>query len=128
MRLIAAALLAMLVALPAAAEEAKPAITRTVLQKLAYPAGHGTVLVLVEIAPGQSSGRHTHPGIETGYVLEGEVVMTVEGQPEQRLRAGDSYAIPAGTPHDVAAVGSVTTKAIATFVVEDGKPLAAPAP
>ena len=49
---------------------------------------------LAEIAPGSASGAHTHPGIETGYVLEGEVLMSVEGQPDRTLKSGDSYVIP----------------------------------
>jgi len=47
-------------------------IKRTPLQKVEFPEGYNTVTGIAEIQPGGSAGRHTHPGIETGYVLEGE--------------------------------------------------------
>lgn len=122
----AAALSAFLISV-AIAQEAPAGIKRTPLQALDFPAGYKTVMGIAEIAPGASSGRHTHPGIETGYVLEGEVVMSVEGQADQTLKAGDSYQIAAGVPHDVKSTGTVPAKAIATYVVEASKPLASPA-
>ena len=53
-----------------------------------------------EVPAGGSAGPHTHPGIETGYVLEGEADLIIEGK-TQHLKAGDSYSIPAGAVHDV---------------------------
>jgi quercetin dioxygenase-like cupin family protein len=110
------------------AQDAPVGIKRTPLQKIAFPEGYSTVMGLAEIAPGASSGRHTHPGLETGYILDGEVLMSVEGQPDRTLKAGDSYQIPAGVTHDVKAVGNGPSKALATYVVEAAKPLASPAP
>ncbi|MEQ1951089.1 cupin domain-containing protein [Mesorhizobium sp. CN2-181] len=111
-----------------AAQDAPAGIKRTPLQKIAFPEGYSTVMGLAEIAPGASSGSHTHPGIETGYILEGEVLMSVDGQPDQTLKAGDSYLIPAGVVHDVKAIGNGPSKALATYVAEADKPLASPAP
>ncbi len=55
-----------------AAAPAPSAIKRTPLQKVEnYPAGYNIVTVVGEIAPGGSAGRHTHPGVDSGYVLEG---------------------------------------------------------
>jgi quercetin dioxygenase-like cupin family protein len=79
------------------------------------------------IAPNVSIGRHTHPGPESGYVLTGEAVLSVQGQPDRHLKAGDSYQIPAAVVHD-ARSGPHGAKVIATYVVEKGKPLASPAP
>lgn len=124
------AIILSLALLPAAAfgqDGPPPGIKRTPLQKLAFPEGYNTVLGLAEIAPGSTAGRHSHPGIETGYILEGEVVMSVDGQPDQTLKAGDSYQIPAGVVHDVKNAGSVPAKALAAYVVDAAKPLAAPA-
>ena len=105
-----------------------PGVQRQVLERKAGPAdGQEVLLVRVEIAPGAAAGRHSHPGIETGYVLEGEVVMEIEGESPRTLVPGDSYLIPAGRIHDVRAVGGRPARALATFVVERGKPLAAPA-
>ena len=72
----------------ALAEDAPPAFKRTPLQAIEFPDGYKTVTGLAEIAPGGASGAHTHPGIETGYVLEGEALMIVEGQPDRTLKSG----------------------------------------
>jgi len=112
---------------PALADDAPAGIKRTPLQAIDFPDGYKTVTGLAEIAPGGASGPHTHPGIETGYVLEGEVLMQVEGQPDRTLKAGDSYLIPAGAKHDVKSVGSVAAKAFSVFVVDRTVPLASPA-
>ena len=110
------------------AQDAPVGIKRTPLQKIAYPEGYTVMMGTAEIPPGGAAGRHTHPGIETGYILEGEVLMSVDGQPDQTLKAGDSYQIPAGVAHDVKAIGNGPSKALATYVVEAAKPLASPAP
>ena len=78
-------------------------------------------------APGASSGRHTHPGPETGYVIDGEFTLLVDGQPAKLLKAGDSYQIPASTVHDVKS-SDKGLKVMAVYIVERGKPLASPAP
>ncbi|MBX3583685.1 MAG: cupin domain-containing protein [Rhizobiaceae bacterium] len=116
-----------LFAAPALAQDAPSGIKRTPLQSIDFPEGYKTVTGLAEVAPGHSSGLHTHPGIETGYVLEGEVVMSVEGEPDRTLKPGDSFVIPPGAAHDVKSVGSVPAKALSVFVVDKSKPLASPA-
>lgn len=102
-------------------------IKRTPLQDVKYPAGHHIVTVIAEIAPNQLAGRHTHPGVDTGYVVDGEATLMIEGKPDQMLKAGDSYAVPPGVPHDVK-TGDKGLKLMAVYVVEDGKPVATPAP
>jgi len=102
-------------------------IKRTPLQDIKYPAGHHIVTVVAEIGPNQLAGRHTHPGVDTGYVLDGEATLIIEGQADKELKAGDSYAVPAGIPHDVK-TGAKGLKLLAIYVVEDGKPVATPAP
>lgn len=110
----------------AVAQDAPSGIKRTPLQKVEFPEGYTTVTGLAEIAAGASSGRHTHPGIETGYVLEGNTVLSIDGQPELILKAGESYQIPAGAVHDAKADGG-PVKVLGIYVVERGKPLATPA-
>lgn len=128
LRLALIALSLAMLTVASAAQDAPVGIKRTPLQKIAFPEGYSTVMGLAEIAPDASSGRHTHPGIETGYILEGEVLMSVDGQPDRTLKAGNSYQIPAGAAHDVKNAGSTPAKALATYVVEADKPLASPAP
>jgi quercetin dioxygenase-like cupin family protein len=103
-------------------------IKRTVLQKVDVPtANYETITAIAEISPNINIGRHTHFGPETGYVIEGEMVFLVDGKPPQPLKAGDSYQVPPGVPHDARA-GEKGAKALAVYVVEKGKPLATPAP
>ena len=102
-------------------------IKRTPLQKVDFPKGYNIVTVVAEIPANTLAGRHTHPGVDTGYVLEGDATLIVEGKPDQALKAGDSYAVPAGIPHDVK-TGAKGLKIMAVYVVEEGKPVATPAP
>jgi quercetin dioxygenase-like cupin family protein len=120
--------LAFALALPAIAQTPAPAIKRTILQKTDVGGNQETILGLAEIAPGGSTGKHSHPGIETGYVLEGTAILVMEGMPPIAMNAGTSYLIPAGKVHDAKNTGSVPVKVLATYVVEKGKPLATAAP
>jgi quercetin dioxygenase-like cupin family protein len=112
---------------PPAMTQQTETIKRTPLQKFDVPGtAYETVIGIAEITPNVTIGRHTHPGPESGYMLEGEMVLMIDGQPEKALRAGDSYQIPAGAVYD-ARTGPKGAKVIATYVVEKGKPLASPA-
>ncbi len=77
----------------------------------------------VDIAPGKAFGRHTHPGEEIIYVLNGTFEYEIEGKPPAILKAGDVLFIPAGTIHAAKNVGSDHRSGAATYVVEKGKPL-----
>ena len=112
---------------PPAMTQQTQTIKRTPLQKFDVPGtSYETVIGIAEITPNAMIGRHTHPGPESGYMLEGEMVLMIDGQPEKTVRAGDSYQVPPGAVHD-ARSGPKGAKVIATYVVEKGKPLASPA-
>jgi quercetin dioxygenase-like cupin family protein len=125
------ALIALAASFPLAAQQSTtPApIKRTVLQKVDVPGSpnYETVTGIAEIAPSVNIGRHTHPGAETGYVIEGVLTILVEGKPPLALKAGDSYQIPVNAIHD-AKSGDNGAKILAVYIVEKGKPLASPAP
>jgi len=104
-----------------------PAIKRTVLQKADLGDGREAIVGIAEIAPGGATGRHTHFGTEIGYVLEGNTVLEIEGEPVRTLKPGDSYTIPAGRVHNAKALEG-STKVLATYVVDKDKPLAVAAP
>jgi quercetin dioxygenase-like cupin family protein len=109
---------------PAAASES---IKRTPLQRFDVPGtAYETVIGIAEIAPNILIGRHTHPGPESGYIIEGGFELLIDGEPTRQLKAGDSYKVPPRTPHD-AKTGSTGAKVIATYVVEKGQPLSSPA-
>ena len=106
---------------------AQQGIKTTPLGTIDFPPGYQTMMGLAEIASGTCGGRHTHPGIETSYVLEGEEVVKVDGEPDQFLKAGDSIQIPAGVPHYGCTTAS-GVKVLTVHVVEKGKPLGSPSP
>lgn len=107
---------------------APPPIKRTLLQKVDVPtANYETITGVAEIAPSVNIGRHTHFGPETGYVIEGDLVLLVDGKPPLSLKAGESYQVPPGAAHD-ARSGEKGAKVLAVYVVEKGKPLATAAP
>ena len=102
-------------------------IKRTPLQKLDFPAGYNTVTAIAEVPAGGAAGRHTHPGAEIGYVLEGELELIIDGKPPMKIKAGESYQIPEGAIHDAKA-GDKPFKVLGVYVVKAGEPLAKPAP
>ena len=121
-----------LVATGAAAQGTPPAatsgVTRNILSQTDGPMpGYVTINVVAEIEAGVAVGRHTHPGIESAYVLEGGFELPIEGQPTRMLKPGDGFQIPPGTPHAGGKPGDKKTKIAITYVVEKGKPLASPA-
>jgi len=116
-----------LVAVVAGVHAQQTGFRRTVLQqsKLSVP-GRESVTALAEFQPGGTVGRHTHPGEEIGYILEGTLVLEVEGKPAVTLNAGQTFFIPAGTVHNATNKTSSPAKVLANYVVESGKPLATP--
>ncbi len=97
---------------------------RTMLQTSTFPGSqYITALYTVDIDAGAGVPSHTHPGLETLYILEGEMDLSVEGQPVRHLKAGDSAQIPMGTAHS-AAPSAKPIKVLATYVVEKDQPLA----
>ena len=104
-----------------------PAIKRSIMQKTDVPDGkkYEVVFGVAELPAGVAIGKHTHPGIEQGTVVDGEVLLMVEGQAEKTYKPGDSWQIPVGIAHDAKA-GSAGAKVIVTYTVEKGQPLALP--
>ena len=99
-------------------------IKRTDLQRhdLSVP-GREVIQVRVELDPGVAFPKHTHPGEEIIYVLEGALEYEVDGKPPMTLKAGEVLFIPAGTIHSAKNVGRSKGAELATYVVEKGKPL-----
>jgi quercetin dioxygenase-like cupin family protein len=102
---------------------------RTVVERadVSVP-GREAVVAHIEIAPGARAGRHTHPGDEISYIIEGEGELLIDGRPPRKLKAGDGFIVPAGATHDAHNTGTQTLKLAGVYVVEKGKPLATPAP
>lgn len=107
---------------------ATPGVTRKILSQTDGPtAGYTTLLVEAIIEPGVTVARHTHPGVESSYVLEGDFELPIQGQPTRMIKAGDGFQIPPETPHAGGKPSDTKSRILITFVVEKGKPLASPA-
>jgi len=85
--------------------------------------GHEVIQARVEIDPGVTAPRHSHPGEEIIYVLEGTLEYRLDGRPPATLKAGDFLFVPAGVIHSAKNVGSGPGAELATYVVEKDKPL-----
>jgi quercetin dioxygenase-like cupin family protein len=125
--------LAEFIATEASAQGAQPAtstpgVNRKILSKMDGPApGYVTITAIAEIAAGAKVARHTHPGIEASYVLEGSFDLPIEGQGTISLKPGDSFQVPPNTPHAGGEPSKMDFKVFATYIVEKDKPLASPA-
>lgn len=62
--------------------------------------GEKGLLTRFVLAAGAQLPPHSHPHEQIGYLITGEIVMTI-GQEEHRLCPGDSWAIPGGAEHSV---------------------------
>jgi quercetin dioxygenase-like cupin family protein len=87
-------------------------------------AGRHAVQAKAEFEPGGAVGRHTHPGEELSIVLEGQLLLEVDGQPARTVKAGESFFIPPNTVHAGKNTGSGKAVVFATYIVEKGKPVA----
>ena len=110
----------------AQAAEAVQPIKRIPLPRFEVPeTGYETIIGLAEILPDVNVGRHTHPGPESGYVIEGNFELLVDGKDPVMMSTGESYLVPAGVAHD-ARSGAEGAKVIATYLIPAGQPIATP--
>lgn len=96
-------------------------ITRT---DLVSAKGMEGVLVLRELPPGGESGKHTQSEDEIVYVLDGSIMVEVQGKPPATLKAGQAFHTAAGQVHNVKnASATASGKALAFYIVKKGTPL-----
>jgi quercetin dioxygenase-like cupin family protein len=101
-----------------------PGLWRTDLQRLDLSVpGREVVQSRVDIGPEAPLVKHTHPGEEIIYILEGSLEYQIDGQSPMTVNAGEALTVPAGVVHAVRNVGSGNAAELATYVVEKGKPL-----
>jgi quercetin dioxygenase-like cupin family protein len=84
--------------------------------------GREVLQARVDFAPASAFPRHTHPGEEIIYVLEGSLEYEVAGK-AVALKAGDVLFVPAETVHAARNIGTGQAAELATYVLEKGKPL-----
>jgi quercetin dioxygenase-like cupin family protein len=110
----------------ALAQEGGP-VMRTPLHSSEWPAGYNATTITATFEPNSVLPRHMHPGVETGYVLEGELLLKIDGQDDRKMKPGDSWTVPANMPHSAAA-GPSGLKVLVSYVLDKTKPFASPAP
>ena len=104
---------------------AQAPFTRTELQRAqAHVPGVLIVQGLAMIPGGVASGRHSHPGEEVGYIVQGDVAMEFDDRPTITLHAGDPFLIPPDVIHNARNIGTVTTKMLSTYFIDETKPVA----
>ena len=101
-------------------------ITRTELNRTDVPGApnYEAVMGIAEIAPGASSGRHFHNGVEIGYVLEGTVAVERQDGSVVTLKQGQAFRNPTTEVHNASNPGTTPVRILAVYIVEKGKPLA----
>ena len=106
-----------------------PEFKRVPLQKhdISVP-NHEAVMARGEFEAGAGTPKHTHPGEEVAYILEGQVTVEMEGKPAMVLKAGDVFFVPGGQVHAAKNTGTGPAKVVSTYIVEKGKPLMTPVP
>jgi quercetin dioxygenase-like cupin family protein len=122
---VGAALAVVALAMGAGLYAQQPGFKRIEVQDrdLSIPGRHA-VQARAEFEPGGAIGRHTHPGEELSIVLEGTLVLEVDGQPARTVKAGESFFVPAGVVHAGKNTGTGKAVVFATYIVEKGKPVA----
>jgi quercetin dioxygenase-like cupin family protein len=120
------ALLLGFLATPAVAEA--PKVTPLRGQDLAGLVGKEGTMLTVEYAPGGFSDKHRHNAHVFVYVLEGSVVMQVEGRDAVTLKPGQTFYESPDDVHSVSKNASDSQPAkFLVFVVKDkGAPLVVP--
>src|SRR3954449_12452257 len=77
----------------------------------------------VTIPAGGGNNFHRHPGDQWAAIQEGEVTLTIKGQPPRVLKAGDSVHIPRGTVHRNQNMTDKPARSIELNIMDKGKPL-----
>ncbi|NOT59508.1 MAG: cupin domain-containing protein [Acidobacteria bacterium] len=87
---------------------------------LAGVAGKEATMLTVEYAPGAVSSKHRHNANTFVYVLEGSIVMAVEGGKEVTLTPGQTFYESPSDIHSVSRNASATKPAkFLVFLVKD---------
>lgn len=115
--------------LPPVASTQTPAFqSKPVLQT--FVSGDDTkeaVMIAVSIAPGGTSGRHTHPGDCYGTVVEGNVEVLADGKEMRKAGPGDVYHNGRGVVHEIRNAGTTPVRAVHTLIIQKGQPRIQPA-
>lgn len=90
-------------------------------QPIVYPAGQPRMTaVLIEMAPGQSTGWHRHDVPLFAWVLEGELTVDYGPDGTRRFDRGAAFVEALGTEHSGTNTGDGPVRLLALFAGADG--------
>ena len=115
-----------LFAVPSVAEN--PKVTPLLTKELAGVSGKEGVMLTVEYPPGASSSKHRHNAHTFVYVLEGSIVMQIEGGKAVTLGPGQTFYESPDDVHTVSKNASdlQSAKFLVFFVKDKGAPASIP--
>jgi quercetin dioxygenase-like cupin family protein len=103
-----------------------PLIKRTDLLKTDLVGMEGKEMNIwtADIAPGAATGRHQHPTPRFVIVLQGSVVLDIDGRPPQTFEAGQAFQEMPGIVHNFKNASTIEpARAIGVQYAEKGQPL-----
>ena len=93
-------------------------------KQIVYPEGQAEMTaLLVEIAPGESTGWHQHPVPSLGFLLEGTLEITLTDGRVKRMEAGEALSEVTDTMHIGRAVSKTPVKIVVFYAGAIGKAL-----
>ncbi|ANY17524.1 cupin [Bordetella pseudohinzii] len=112
----------------APARPADPIVTELMTRALPQAAGKEAMMILVDYPPGAADPIHRHDASAFVYVLEGSIVMQVQGGQEVTLTPGQTFY---EGPEDVHTVGRNASKTqparfLAVLIKKQGAPALIP--
>lgn len=112
----------------AAAAADEPKVTPLMTKELTGTPGKEGTMITVEYPPGWVSAAHRHDAHTFVYVLEGSVVMAVQGGQETTLGPGQTFYENPSDVHSVSRNASTTkpAKLLVFLVKEKDKPISTP--
>lgn len=80
-------------------------IRKGVFRKIVYMEDIMTVLIEFRNGPWiEADPFHSHPHEQTCYIAKGDIILSCEGEPDQRLTEGDMFYIPSRKKHTIRVV------------------------
>ena len=93
-------------------------------QQIVYPEGQAELTaLLVEIAPGETTGWHQHPVPSFGFILEGTLEITLKDGRLKRMQPGEALSEVTDTVHIGRAVSKTPVKIVVFYAGAVGKAL-----
>ncbi len=83
--------------------------------------GANTLLAEFKLEGGKTLPMHTHPQEQTGYLVSGNIILTIAGK-QYDMKPGDSWSIPGNVEHGARIIEDSVAIEVFSPVREDYKP------